>query len=124
MNIGQSGGYNGGSGFSGGGGGDGECNGGSGGSKGGCESGGPGTGEDVSTFTFDNFKLSPGEGGEHNHNQNYFGGGGGGILINDEGPSKLNQGSLRWSDGKGYGGGGTYGHGQQGIIIVEVVNRL
>ena len=56
----------GGNGHSGGGGGpDDMCYGGSNGSDGECSNGGKGTGEDLATFNFKNFDISPGDGGKY-----------------------------------------------------------
>ena len=55
--------------------------------------GGSGTHENIALYKFDNFKLTPGVGGRFYHNNdgnnNYHGGGGGGVLINDEGPERI-----------------------------------
>ena len=53
----------GGNGYCGGGGSGSPCGGGTNGTDGECSSGGYGTGEDISTYYFDNFKLTPGKGG-------------------------------------------------------------
>ena len=82
---------------------------------------GEGTGEDVSSYKFDNFLLSPGEGGLR-----HYGGGGGGVLVSGRGPDRDHSGQ-----GEGYGGGG---EGQQepdslvntglpGLVLVEVVHK-
>ena len=121
----------GGDGYSGGGGGSIEpCDGGTNGEDGECDGGGYGTGEDISTYHFDNFKLSPGAGGCHYSGPGYYwGGGGGGVLINNEGPGVgvgVNKAGVQWSDGEGYGGGGTYPstadyYGEPGVVILEIV---
>lgn len=125
---GQLGSSNGGDGYSGGGGytyssGPG-CNGGSDGIDGECESGGKGTEEDVTSYIFENFKVTPGAGGGyHVVDGNYCGGGGGGVLINGHGPSTGNK--EQWTHATGYGAGGTQGinddNGYQGVIIIEMV---
>ena len=60
---------------------------------------GRGSGQDVSSYVFDNFVLSPGMGGAYWYDilfDNYAGGGGGGVLVNGKGPrvSKTIQRSL------------------------------
>merc|ERR1712025_1292340 len=73
--------FGGGDGYSGGGG-YGSCNGGSDGGDGECSDGGFGTGEDITSYTFQNYRLSPGAGGEYSHNNiDCYGGGGGGVLV-------------------------------------------
>jgi len=123
----------GGNGHSGGGGGpDDMCYGGSNGSDGECSNGGKGTGEDLATFNFKNFDISPGDGGKYFIYSTgfYFGGGGGGVLIDNDGPGvKDSKDSVRWSSGQGYGAGATYHvdntnfHGNPGVIVVEVVEE-
>merc|ERR1719450_1144862 len=69
--------------------------------------GGKGTGEDVASYKFDNFLLTPGVGGECyslGDGLPYSGGGGGGVLVNGAGPERDNV-----HQGEGYGGG--RGHG-------------
>ena len=98
------------------------CDGGTNGGDGECSGGGNGTGEDISTYLFDNFKLRPGSGGLHSNvgQYDYRGGGGGGILINDEGPGvRVNKNS--GSNGEGFGGGGTLANGEPGVVIIEIV---
>ena len=64
--------------------------------------GGKGTGMDISTYPFDNFKLSPGGGGLHYTFGGLFGGGGGGVLINNEGPEMIfSKAGVQWSVGEG-----------------------
>ena len=115
---------NGGDGYSGGGG-DVHCNGGSDGGDGeGSDqyNGGRGAGDDVTSYKFDNFILSPGEGGGYRCNGYYYGGGGGGVLVNYEGPNRVSE-----CRGEGYGGGGYGGFpegdfdGLQGVILMELV---
>merc|ERR1712012_118644 len=52
--------------------------------------GGRGTGEDVTQYKFDHYKLSPGDAGERYESSYgyYYGGGGGGVLINGVGPDR------------------------------------
>ena len=118
-------GYDGGSGYCGGGGGGYSSGyGGAGGSDGGAGedgyygTGGRGSGQDVSLYTFTTWTLTPGDGGQLGHSGNYyFGGGGGGVLVDGEGPPAS---SLQ---GQGYGGGGGlsgHGSGLPGLILLEV----
>ena len=90
--------------------------------------GGRGTGENVASYVFDHFTLSPGQGGRYHKrthtlwNPAYFGGGGGGVMVNNKGPtSHYVDSSVHFppgyyptypGQGKGYGGGG--GHGCDG----------
>ena len=109
---------------------DGGTNGGNGTGDGDYSIGGNGTGEDISIYFFENYKLSSGEGGKHStvSDSMFRGGGGGGVLINDEGPGlKGNKDGVEWAHGQGYGGGGTYhvdepsdNLGAPGVIIIEV----
>ena len=96
-------------------------NGGSNGGKGGGHSGGGGTGENIAAYSFDNFRLSPGQGGQFHHRwyddiMLNYGGGGGGVLVDNNGPTAGSH------QGKGYGGGGGPhgGDGLPGIILMEV----
>ena len=102
------------------------------GGDGDCSNGGDGTREDISTYLFDNFKVSPGLGGLHYTGAGgdiWRGGGGGGIMINDEGPEvRINEAGIKLSVGQGYGGGGTFHvrngddrNGEPGVIIIEIV---
>ena len=86
--------------------------------------GGRGTGENVASYVFDHFTLSPGQGGRYHKrthtlwNPAYFGGGGGGVMVNGKGPTSHYQNKPFWyappskhlptypGQGKGYGGGG------------------
>ena len=92
--------------------------------------GGEGTGEDVSSYKFDNYVLTPGAGGEwFNDAGFYVGGGGGGVMVNGQGPEASKH------QGQGYGGGGglhtvDFGEGSeyireglQGVIILELVKQ-
>jgi len=85
--------------------------------------GGRGTGEDVTQYKFDHYKLSPGDAGEgwKSSYGYYYGGGGGGVLINGVGPDREST-----HQGQGYGGGGAgggrYGSGLPGVVILEIVN--
>ena len=107
-------GASGGAGYSGGGGGPGRCNGGSDGGDGECY-GGSGTGEDITTYTLQNYQLSPGTGGQHYYDGIFYGGGGGGgVLVDGAGPSDDRT-------GQGYGGGGTLASGNSGVIILEII---
>ena len=98
-------------------------NGGSNGGRGGGDRGGEGTGENIATYVFKHFQLSPGKGGDVFHdsvNGGYFGGGGGGVLVNGNGPTA----SQEYSQGYGAGGGyeGTPKmQGLSGVILLEVV---
>jgi len=108
-----------------------DCNGGSDGLDGRGSDGGGGTWEDVTSYKFDFYEVSPGAGGEYYYSgSQYFGGGGGGVLINGDGPGvelEDNKGTGLWSDGQGYGGGGTYGstgdNGKAGVVIVEIITE-
>ena len=121
----------GGDGYSGGGGGNIDpCDGGSNGEDGDCSNGGKGTGEDVASYTFNNYKLSPGDRGRYYTTSGgyYRGGGGGGVLINGAGPPvRFHKSGIKWSHGEGYGAGGTDhfdyddNKGNSGVILVEVV---
>ena len=74
--------------------------------------GGSGTGEDISKYSFENFVLTPGDGGYFR-----YGGGAGGVLVNGGGPVREDEGQ-----GEGYGGGGQ-GTGQKGLpgfVIIEL----
>ena len=106
--------YGGGDGYSGGG--YDENNGGSDGSGGNGSNGGSGSNLDISTISLKYHMLSPGRGGEH---EGYYGGGGGGVLVDNVGPSRINY------QGEGYGGGGGYyyGHGLQGMILIETKSK-
>ena len=122
---GQGGYEGGGAGYSGGGGG-GRNNGGDGGTNGGDGlggsdgSGGHGTGEDVSSFTFTAWIIEAGAGGEVYTSANgyNYGGGGGGVLVNGQGPQPSPY------QGQGYGGGGNgnsaYPDGMPGLILIEI----
>ena len=118
----------GGDGYSGGGGGgiyragDGGSDGRDGGDGSAC-SGGAGTGEDISLYTFTTWSLGPGAGGQYYFSSSgnfsyYYGGGGGGLMVDGAGP----QGSSY--QGAGYGGGGNgyyaYDDGLQGVILMEI----
>merc|ERR1711962_194662 len=93
------------------GGGDYNCRGGMYGGHGEGSNGGSGSGVDISQFRFETFSLTPGTGGDCN---DYYGGGGGGVLINQQGPPAHSD------QGKGYGGGGgDYGDGLTGVVIME-----
>jgi len=96
------------------------CDGGSDGSDGQCFNGGKGTGENVSSFNFDNFQLSAGAAGESSGFYGITGGGGGGILVDGKGPETSAM--LDITAGEGYGGGGTsLQWGKPGIVLLEVV---
>ena len=123
---GRSGGYGGGDGFSGGGGDSSNTNskyhGGSNGADGEGSSGGDGTQQDITSFKFDSFVLSGGEGGFL-----HAGGGGGGVLVGGAGPARQHLGQ-----GQGYGGGGEgqldwesdYSpSGLPGLVIIEVRHK-
>ena len=87
---------------------------------------GAGSGQDVSTFTFNTWVLTPGEAGQgYNYSTpsgsyiytRYYGGGGGGVLVDGEGPG------TDYREAKGYGGGrGAKGSGAggAGVILIEV----
>ena len=123
----------GGSGYSGGGSGwsgTGGYKGGSNGGKGGGSKGGAGNGVNISEYSFNNFTLSPGEGGQfHNvYRLTSTGGGGGGLMVNSTGPyAKTTVYYNRKSysvqrKGSGYGGGGSgQVSGLPGVILIEVV---
>ena len=85
---------------------------------------GAGSGQDVTTFTFNTWVLTPGDAGQGYNSQSgttyfytrYYGGGGGGVLVDGEGPD----GTTNY-EGKGYGGGrGVNGNGGGGVILIEV----
>merc|ERR1711892_204570 len=116
-------GVEGGAGFSGGGAGGGQYgDGGSNGSNGCCGSSkGEGSGLDLSSFhpDLDNFALSPGAGGEKFLTAGgTAGGGGGGVLVDGEAPNNGEY-SVGY-DGEGYGGGGGFGSGIQGFVLMEI----
>ena len=113
----------GGNGYCGGGGSGSPCGGGTNGTDGECSSGGFGTGEDISTYFFDNFKLTPGKGGlAYEDNSYYRGGGGGGVLINEDGPGVRDNGTSVQSKGEGFGGGGFNSvWGEPEVVIIEIV---
>merc|ERR1719334_143838 len=117
----------GGAGYSGGGG-NGACEGGSDGGAGECGNGGSGTGEDVTSYILQNYQLSPGAGAQYHYSGGYYwGGGGGGVLVNGAGPGveeRNNKERAQWSDGQGYGGGGTIYSGASGVIIVEIIGGV
>ena len=115
-----------GDGYSGGGGSFGSSNaanhGGSDGEDGEGDSGGDGTGQELTSFKFDNFVLTPGAGGFFNH-----GGGGGGVVINGGSPPRPHEGV-----GEGYGAGGEgqtdydsplTSNGISGAVIIEIVKK-
>merc|ERR1711973_1010457 len=75
---------------------------------------GHGTGEDISGYRMDEFKLSPGQGGMAYVFGGYvFGGGGGGILVDGVGPTTDGY------AGHGYGAGGP--NGLSGVVLIEMV---
>ena len=85
---------------------------------------GRGTGEDVTQYKFDHYKLSPGDAGERYYSSGgyyygwYYGGGGGGVMINGVGPDRESK-----HQGQGYGGGGgAFNSGLPGVVILEIVN--
>ena len=95
--------------------------------------GGRGTGENVASYVFDHFTLSPGQGGRYKKrthtlwNPAYFGGGGGGVMVNGKGPTShyVDKGlsfippkyyPTYPGQGKGYGGGGGTCDGPCGTI--------
>ena len=103
-----------------------EYNGGSDGGDGEGDEAGAGSGQDVSTFTFNTWVLTPGDAGQ-GYNRTYtsgsyfytryYGGGGGGVLVDGEGPG------TDYREGKGYGGGRGAGGsvvGGAGVILIEV----
>ena len=68
---------------------------------------GHGTREDVTSYHFENWKVTPGDGGLglYDGDDTVWGGGGGGVLVNGEGPER----GTFLCIGEGYGGGGCYG---------------
>ena len=69
---------------------------------------------------FENWEVTPGQGGvEHlDRDGGHLGGGGGGVLANGKGPERRNY----WQ-GEGYGGGGGGGmnvQGLSGVVIIEI----
>ena len=95
---------------------------------------GAGSGQDVTTFTFNTWVLTPGAPGQgYKYSYNYtscssssayfyerfYGGGGGGVLVDGEGPTRPSV-----YQGSGYGGGGSgyssYPNGLPGVILMEV----
>ena len=101
------------------------CHGGSDGGDGvsGPDYGGNGTHEDISSYAFDNFELTPGKGGlsDHGDSNDFVGGGGGGVLVNHYGPNQDSD-----CQGEGYGGGGCYpnSNGLRGVIIIEIAEII
>jgi len=101
-----------------------ECIGGTDGGNGECNNGGKGTGEDVTTYAFKNFQLTPGAGSKYFEDGKWYrGGGGSGILVNDDGPGVFD---MDDKAGIGFGGGGTFHNfsaldGRPGLILLEVV---
>ena len=87
--------------------------------------GGAGTGENISSYTFTSWAISPGAGGKHSPGSGWFGGGGGGILVDMEGPQASTY-EGEYLQGQGYGGGGngwdSYGSGLQGVILIEITS--
>ena len=93
---------------------------------------GAGSGQDVTTFTFNTWVLTPGDAGQGykgNYNstsgscgstttyfyERLYGGGGGGVLVDGAGPGTHS------GEGKGYGGGrGVGGYGGTGVILIEI----
>ena len=77
--------------------------------------GGGGTGEDVSLYTFRDWLLTPGSGGQPYGTSNR-GGGGGGLMVDGTGP-EANQ-----YQGQGFGGGGNGlgAYGLPGLILLEI----
>jgi len=113
-------GVKGGAGFSGGGaGGEQYGDGGKNGGNGCCGSSkGEGSGLDLSSIQLDTFSLSPGsKGNRYQTTIGKDGGGGGGVLVDGEAPDYSEFPSL---DGQGYGGGGGYGAGCQGVVLMEI----
>merc|ERR1711973_290765 len=82
---------------------------------------GHGTGEDISSYRMDKFKLSPGQGGMAYRSDKYgyvYGGGGGGILVDGAGPTTDGYAG----QGYGAGGGGRYvTSGLSGVVLIETV---
>ena len=110
-----------------------EYKGGSNGGYGEGAGGGKGSGDDVTSFVFSSWKLSPGDPGQ-GYNGSYasysssyiykifYGGGGGGVLVDGAGPEI--SGTYAAYEGKGYGGGRGYvyyGSGGAGVILIEIV---
>merc|ERR1711973_780124 len=81
---------------------------------------GHGTGEDISGYRMDEFKLSPGQGGMAYVFGGYvFGGGGGGILVDGVGPTT--DGYAGHGYGAGGGGGDAITGGLSGVVLIETV---
>ena len=83
---------------------------------------GKGSKEDLGLYAMNQWKLSPGEGGEEYAVGDgwYYGGGGGGVMVDGVGPERDSN-----NTGQGYGGGcggGTYHYrnGHPGVILIEV----
>ena len=111
----------GGAGYSGGGGANGD--GGSDGSDGCCgPNSGVGSGFNLSSIQLDTFVLSPGAGGEKymiGGGRTAAGGGGGGVLVDGEGAQDNS--IYPEYNGQGYGFGGGFGSGGQGVVLMEVI---
>ena len=77
--------------------------------------GGEGTGQDISTYTFRTWTLTPGAGGGRSEDN---AGGGGGVLVDGAGPDANNY------QGRGFGGGGSgyNDDGLQGVILIEITS--
>ena len=100
--------------------------GGSNGGRGGGARGGEGTGENIATYAFKHFQLSPGKGGdayyESANDGEYKGGGGGGVLVNGNGPTSSQKHSQGYGGGSGgFGETGTARYALSGVILLEVV---
>ena len=85
---------------------------------------GKGSGEDLSSYHLNNWRLTPGYGGAECikvvSQLQHYGGGGGGVLVNGDGPQRDER-----TQGEGYGGGGGgcafTKEGLPGVILIEVV---
>ena len=110
-------GVSGGAGYSGGGS---DGDGGSDGADGCCGSAsGEGSGLDLSSIQLETFALSAGAGGKKFLTAGgKQGGGGGGVLVDGEGPQDNDYGNDY--NGQGYGGGGDYLAGYQGVVLMEI----
>ena len=114
-----------------------------GGSNGGPKAGiryvdGLGSGIDISHIPLTYIKLEPGTGGKCSYNarsNEYRGGGGGGVIVNGDGGPPINDTVQGYTgpivhridvDGEGYGGGGGFSGGRQGVLLIEtkIWNKL
>ena len=73
----------------------------------------------ISSIELDNFDLSPGDGGKKFMTaDNNAGRGGGGVLVQVGGAQ--DESSSPESNGEGFGFGGGYREGGQGVVLMEI----